>query len=125
MDSSGKIAWCDIDRKNCILVSNHSMNHIYHITTEQEWMTAQEAGAYSAPSLHSEGFIHCSESHQVEGVLERYYSGKSNLVKLVIDPEKLSSPLKYELSPSVNEEFPHVYGTIDLHAVVEVVRVGE
>ena len=97
------------------------MSEIYHITTQEEWKIAKEQGFYTAPSLDSEGFIHCSEAGQVAGVLERYYSGKNNLVKLVLDPEKLNAPLKYELAPSVNEKFPHIFGSINLDAVKEVI----
>ena len=96
---------------------------IYHITSIPEWEEAKQKGFYEAPSLHTEGFIHCSEADQVKGVLERYYAGKNNLLKLVIDTEKLSAPLKYELAPSVNENFPHIYGPINLDAVVQVETV--
>lgn len=98
---------------------------IYHVTTRQEWIDAKEKGFYAAPSLDTEGFIHTSEAHQVDGVLQRYYSGKKDLLKLVIDTQKLSSELKYELAPSVNENFPHIYGPINLDAVTEVVELGE
>ena len=97
---------------------------IYHITTNSEWAEAMQKGFYVAPSLATEGFIHCSEEKQVKGVLERYYVGKKDLVKLVIDPDKLESPLKYELAPSVNESFPHVYGTINIDSVIDVVEIG-
>jgi uncharacterized protein (DUF952 family) len=93
---------------------------IYHITTKQAWEAAQAKGYYEAPSLKTEGFIHCSKAEQVQGVLERYYSGQKDLLRLSIDPTRLTSPLKFELAPSVNEEFPHVYGAIDLGAVVDV-----
>lgn len=96
---------------------------IYHITTKQEWNAAKEKGFYTAPSLEIEGFIHCSEAQQVEGVLQRYYQGKTNLLKLVIDQQKLTSELKYELAPSVNENFPHVYGPINLDSVIEIVEI--
>jgi uncharacterized protein (DUF952 family) len=33
---------------------------IYHITTNAEWQNAQTKGEYTAPSLQTEGFIHCS-----------------------------------------------------------------
>ena len=91
---------------------------IYHVTTKEAWKSAQQNGYYEAPSLKTEGFIHCSEAAQVPGVLERYYSGKKDLVKLVLDTGKLTAPLKYELAPSVNEKFPHIYGRINLDAVV-------
>jgi uncharacterized protein (DUF952 family) len=93
---------------------------IYHITTKQDWQTAQERGSYIAPSLATEGFIHCSEEQQLRGVLERYYKGKTDLVKLVIDTSELQPELKYELAPSVNEIFPHVFGPINLDAVVAI-----
>ena len=96
------------------------MPNIYHITTREAWEQALTKGFYEAASLHSEGFIHCSTDRQVEGVLQRYYSGKKDLVKLVIDTEKLKSPLHYELAPSVNEKFPHIYGPLEVEAVEEV-----
>ena len=98
---------------------------IYHITSIEKWEHAKQKGFYEAPSLHTEGFIHCSDAEQVQGVLERYYAGKTELLKLVIDTEKLSAPLKYELAPSVNENFPHVYGAINLEAVVNVVGLNK
>jgi uncharacterized protein (DUF952 family) len=98
---------------------------IYHITTEQEWNQANLDGFYEAPSLHSEGFIHCSTEQQVEGVLQRYFDGKTNLIKLVINTEKLNSELKFEMSATINEEFAHVYGTINLDAVVGVMAVNQ
>jgi len=99
------------------------MTLIYHVTTKQEWDKAKQKGFYAAPSLETEGFIHCSEAQQVDGVLKRYYQGKNALLKLVIDPQKLNPELKYELAPSVNENFPHVYGPINLDAVVSVQEV--
>jgi uncharacterized protein (DUF952 family) len=98
---------------------------IYHVTTKQEWEQAKEKNFYTVPSLQSEGFIHCSEEWQVAGVLERYYTGKKDLVKLVIDAGKLESELKYEWSSSVNEYFPHIYGTINIGAVTEVIEIAD
>jgi uncharacterized protein (DUF952 family) len=93
---------------------------IYHVTSSEEWDSAKAKGFYEASSLKTEGFIHCSEASQVKGVLERYFSGQNHLVKLVIDTNKLTSALKYELAPSINESFPHVYGPINLEAVISV-----
>jgi uncharacterized protein (DUF952 family) len=97
---------------------------IHHITTEAEWQQAKDSGYYEAPSLHTEGFIHCSTIQQVEGVLERYFAGQTGLVKLTIDTDMLENELKYELSPSLNDEFPHVYGPINLSAVVNVANIS-
>ena len=93
-------------------------NYIYHITTAAAWEKAQLDGAYIADSLAIEGFIHCSTSDQVAGVLERYYKGQTNLVKLTIDKSKVTSPLIFELATSINEVFPHIHGPIDIAAVI-------
>jgi len=93
---------------------------IYHVTTAAEWKAAQEKGFYEAASLKAEGFIHCSEEHQVAGVLERYFSGQDNLLKLIIDTTKLTSRYVQEWSPSIRDTFPHIYGPINLEAVIDV-----
>jgi uncharacterized protein (DUF952 family) len=92
---------------------------IYHVTTQDAWQQALKQGFYQAPSLAAEGFIHLSTEAQVAGVLERYYKGQTNLLLLHVDESKLLAELKYELAPSVNELFPHVYGVINIDAVVK------
>lgn len=97
------------------------MPTIYHVTTRPDWNEAVSKGFYEAASLKTEGFIHCSEQHQVAGVLERYFEGQTGLVKLVIDADKLSSPLVFDWSPSLHDTFPHIYGPINVDAVKEVI----
>lgn len=92
---------------------------IYHVTTAENWQHALQQGFYEAPSLHTEGFIHCSKHNQVAGVLERYYKDQRGLILLHIDETKLVAELKYELAPSVNEEFPHIFGVINTDAVIK------
>ena len=41
------------------------MSIIYHITRRADWQAALAAHAYTADSLASEGFIHCSTAQQV------------------------------------------------------------
>jgi uncharacterized protein (DUF952 family) len=98
---------------------------IYHITTASDWEKALTKGSYESPSLQAEGFIHCSQEQQIPGVLERYFYlwGKKDLVKLVIDTDKLTSPFIYEWSPSTADTFPHVYGPINTDAVIETVSI--
>lgn len=96
------------------------MSTIYHITTKEWWQEALEKRSYAPPSLKEEGFIHCCETHQVDGVLERYYKNKKHLLKLVIDTDLLSSEHIFEWSPSTADTFPHIYGPINLEAVKSV-----
>jgi uncharacterized protein (DUF952 family) len=96
---------------------------IYHVTTNTDWKTAQQKGYYEHPSLKAEGFIHCSQENQVAGVLERYFAGQTDLVKLVIDTDKLTSKFVFDWSPSTADTFPHVYGPINTNAVIDVLAL--
>ena len=96
---------------------------IFHVTTIEDWKKANEQGFYAAASLATEGFIHCSQQHQVEGVLERYFEGQTGLVKLLIDTDKLSSKFVFDWSPSTADTFPHIYGPVNLDSVIEVVAI--
>ena len=94
-------------------------DYIYHVTTRAAWEQAQQDGFYNHPSLEKEGFIHNCSLEQLPGVLERYYKNVPDILLLHIDETKLHSPLKYELAPSVNEMFPHIFGSINTDAVVK------
>lgn len=94
---------------------------IYHLTTPDAWEAARAAGAYTAPSLASEGFIHASTPAQVEGSANRFFEGQPTLLALELDPGRLRSELRWDLSSHSADPFPHVYGPIDLDAVVAVV----
>lgn len=102
-------------------------NLIYHITHRAEWEAAQDIGDYRTVSLASQGFIHASQAHQVAKVANAIYAGERDLVLLVIDVDKLAAPLRYEppdmTVPAEHEDaelFPHLYGPLNLAAVVEV-----
>ncbi len=105
---------------------------IYHITTRDAWEQALERGAYTAPSLAKEGFIHCSTREQVVKVGNAFYRSLPNCVLLVIDQNGLSRPPMWEApvhptqekAPSTvsHEMFPHVYGEIPTAAVVKVIE---
>jgi uncharacterized protein (DUF952 family) len=101
---------------------------IYHITSRRAWREAMQRGDYRAESLEMEGFIHCSTEAQVLPVAEKYYPGQRGLLVFKIDPARLSSDLRWE-PPSggapppgipAGELFPHVYGPINLDAIVKV-----
>lgn len=97
---------------------------IYHVVTAALWQQALSKGFYEAPSLHTDGFIHSSSAAQVKGVLERYYKDQQHLLLLHIDESKLTAPLKYELAISVNELFPHIFGPLNLDAVIKTAEIN-
>ena len=94
--------------------------NIYHITPLQDWRNALDMGSYNAESLEKEGFIHCCTKEQIEGVLQEWFKGVSDLLLLEIDPDLLSTAAKYEDSKGTGELFPHIYGPLNLEAVIKV-----
>ena len=90
---------------------------IVHICERVAWEQAQRSGEYRPASLAAEGFIHASEPPQVLEVANRYYAGKQDLLLLWIDPQRVDPEIRYE--PVDGDLFPHIYGALNLEAVVE------
>ena len=105
---------------------------IFHITSRTAWDEAQKRGDYRAEGYAREGFIHCSTLSQVLPVANNFYKGQRGLILLEIEPTLLSSTLKWEPPsggtppPGVSkgDMFPHIYGPINLDAVVRTVELA-
>lgn len=99
-----------------------AVSHILHIAIRSDWDAAIVAGDYRVSTLGKTlaevGFIHCSTAAQVQGVAERYYRGLADLVLLTIEIGRLSSPMRFD--PVGHETYPHIYGPLNLDAVVAV-----
>jgi uncharacterized protein (DUF952 family) len=100
---------------------------IYHITTHKDWEKAKMENAYSAPSLQTEGFIHCSTLKQITDTANIFFKGQTGLAILCIDERKLKPEVKFEdptgggkHDPHVGNLFPHVYGPVNLSSVIQV-----
>lgn len=81
---------------------------------------AKAKGIYTPPSFNKEGFIHCSMAHQIIDVAEFNFKNQNNLVLLEIDLNQLQSPVKFEDLYESGEDFPHIYGALNLEAVSQV-----
>lgn len=108
------------------------MTIILHLIAQDVWAHAKHEPRYAPPSLAAEGFIHFSTPEQIPFVANRFYTGTDDLLLLVIESENLNAPLKYEAAahpfpvPDSDElvdlgDFPHLYGPINLDAVVNVI----
>ncbi len=95
---------------------------IYHITTRANWEEALLTGRYTAASLDSEGFIHASTAEQVAGTANLFFNGQVGLVILAIDSGRLTSEVRFDTvqSHGATQHFPHIYGPINVSAVIEV-----
>lgn len=90
---------------------------IYHIIDVDFWLEVKEQDYFRTNSLDGGGFIHFSKLHQVEEIAEFQDRDADNTLVLEVDEDKLESKLKYE---GDKEEFPHLYGPLNLDAVVSV-----
>jgi uncharacterized protein (DUF952 family) len=106
------------------------MSIILHMTPRAQWEESLKQGRHTAESLQSQGFIHCSTAEQVVKVANKHYRGQKGLVLLYIDTDKATSEVKFEppinpqtgeYEPGVDEQYPHIYGTINTDSVVKVV----
>jgi uncharacterized protein (DUF952 family) len=93
---------------------------IYHITKRTDWEKARALRAYMADTLASQGFIHCSNSDQVLRVANSFYKGQTGLVLLCIEEERVKAPIKRENLEGGQELFPHIYGPLNVDAVMRV-----
>lgn len=99
---------------------------IFHLALCDDWDSAVKNGRYPWSTRNitvaESGFVHCSFDHQWPEVRRRFYSDLTDddLVLLVIEEGRLASDVVVEQLPGAPEAFPHIYGEIDLDAVIEV-----
>ena len=102
------------------------MSRIYHIAVRADWERALAAGVYTRSSvdktLAEEGFIHASQESQVARTANKYYRDvPGDLVLLVIDPGRLDAEVRYEDVAGADLPFPHIYGPLNVAAVLAAV----
>lgn len=100
------------------------MAHIFHLTRRSDWLASQPGGEYRVSTrgrtLEDDGFIHCSEADQVLRVADALFQNVEDVTLLVIDSDRLSAPVVRENLDGRDERFPHIYGPLNLEAVVSV-----
>jgi uncharacterized protein (DUF952 family)/GNAT superfamily N-acetyltransferase len=97
---------------------------LLHLIEPAQWRAALDDGAVRPPSLESVGFVHLSTPDQVHLPAQRLYPGRRDLALLVVDPARLTDPVRME--PGVPADpggvlFPHLYGPLPVAAVTAVV----
>jgi uncharacterized protein (DUF952 family) len=103
---------------------------ILHLALRDDWDTAQEVGSYPwstrGLTLDEVGYVHCSFEHQWRGVRNRFYADLADdeLILLVVDESRLSSPVVVERLDDAPDDFPHVYGPLEISAVVATREVS-
>jgi glutathione S-transferase len=99
---------------------------LYHLALGPEWQAARTDGVYRRStrgrSLEEVGFIHLSNTHQVEATAALFYGDlpAGAVLLLTIDPQRLAAAgleVRFEQAGG-GEPFPHLYGPLPLGAVL-------
>jgi uncharacterized protein (DUF952 family) len=93
---------------------------IYHITGKADWNKALTGGRYVPASFADEGFIHCSTADQVIATANRIFRGQRDRVLLCVAVGRINAPVRHENLEGGAERYPHIYGVLNLDAVVAV-----
>lgn len=96
---------------------------IYHITTKSLWAKQKNSKYFLAPPLEKDGFIHCSTENQTIPTLNRRFKGKTDLILLKIDEDKVDSKIIYEDLSKMGKKHPHIYGQIPTKAVTDILNL--
>lgn len=100
---------------------------LYRIAEPADWQRAQQTNFFASADLALEGFIHCSEAHQVLETARRYYAHRPDLWLLELDETVLAAAgvrVEREWVESRRQHFAHVFGPIPRAAVRRVWQFG-
>jgi uncharacterized protein (DUF952 family) len=97
-----------------------AVRRIYKICPASAWREAERQGVYrgSADDVR-DGFIHFSTASQVAETARKHFFGQTGLFLIEVDADALGQVLRWEHSRN-DELFPHLYGELDLGAVLGV-----
>jgi len=91
---------------------------IIHIIDQETWQKVKNQYEYSGDSLIEQGFIHCCLPEQVDFVLNQWFPDREDMLLLEIDSDKLKTPIVFENLDGGEENFPHIYGPLNMEAVI-------
>jgi uncharacterized protein (DUF952 family) len=100
------------------------METIYCLVMQPYWQQFAGRNEYLPRDYQQEGFIHATKGDQLlEKVANRVYQDyNGELLLLVIDEAKVTSPIKYEQAKD-GLFYPHIYGPLNTDAIREVKRM--
>ena len=106
-------------------------HYIYHVAPAEAWAAARALPTYTPATLPDDGFIHASHADQLDRLKRSGpFTDDTEWVILTIDPLRVQAEIRYEpgddpagVTSPPDELFPHIYGPLNVDAVVEVTRL--
>ena len=93
------------------------MRTTFHLVPADDWAARDATAAYGAPSLATEGFIHCTDggAAMVATANRHYASDPRSFLVLTVDLDATGSPWRFDDAAGI---YPHIYGTIAPAAIL-------
>lgn len=92
---------------------------ITKVITKRNWESAKIAGEINEKSLIEEIYpLFILE--QALNVAQKHFVHEEDVLLLTINPAVVKAEIKYELA-SNGQKYPHVYGAINIDAIIDVV----
>lgn len=111
-------------------MTNANANERVYILIElADYERAVEIGYLSTPSLATEGFIHASPAEMLTRVANRFFAKATDIRLLHVEAARVKAPIRWEPAsdaasdPAASGLYPHLYGALNLDAIVRVGRV--
>lgn len=96
---------------------------IFHLVKKKDWKAQKKESRYHPETLDSEGFIHCSSGNDIEEVANRLFRGERRILLIVINTTLIEPELKYEQDEETGVSYPHIYGPLNLDAVIDKIEL--
>jgi uncharacterized protein (DUF952 family) len=95
--------------------------HIYVLMPVADYEACLASGVYQPKTIEEVGFIHASPADQLTRVANKYYLDQKDVRLLHIDPKLVHPEIRWEAA--TGGLYPHIYGPLNLDAVVRITRV--
>lgn len=93
---------------------------ILHCMKKETWEEIKNKKYFGEDNIKLEGFIHCSSVEYMWRVAPNFKNLTEELILLCIDTDKLESEVRWEDGDNCGRSYPHVYGLINLGAIINV-----
>jgi uncharacterized protein (DUF952 family) len=91
---------------------------VFHLVTAADPAARLDSPILAEDQFQRHGFVHCCFREQLTEIASWWFDADDDLVALELDPSRLTHELRLEPSPT--RWYPHLYGPIDLDAVVAI-----
>jgi len=96
---------------------------IFHLVKKKDWKEQKKEARYHPEVLDSKGFIPCSSGNNIEEIANRLFRGERRILLIVINTTLIEPELKYEQNMEGGVSYPHIYGPLNLDAVIDKIEL--